>query len=186
MANPADLLDQAEHWIWDFGGTICFPALPWSSFFHQAPEPIKRLRQDHPQADLAQFHQLLAQQHPDQVELFMAYRRWFESQLLSFEINSLVLPYLDQADKRHYIWSNNMLSTIEWGLKQFHLTDKFNWISATDNMLELKPAPAGFYLIQKHFTQVRAENSLMIGDSETDRLAAARVNLPFVWVQQLS
>ena len=172
--------------IWDFGDTLAYLDLPWERFFVLAPAQIAQIQAQYLPQNLKQLHQLIDKQYPNLRSTFLQYRSWFETQLISpVRLNPTAINWLTRLPQTlHYIWSNNMLSTIESVLTDFDLLTQFKFIAATDNMHQLKPDPAGFEIIQQQF-QFPTTSCLMVGNPPIDQIAAKQAGIAFLDVDNL-
>jgi phosphoglycolate phosphatase len=77
------------------------------------------------------------------------------------------------------LWTNNAREVTALALDRFDLTPHFDLIVTRDEMGALKPAPDGWSVIGPHF-DVRESESVVVGDSWVDGLAAAKAGVPFI------
>ncbi len=82
-----------------------------------------------------------------------------------------------------YIWTSNTHSTTERVLSDLGIRRKIRQIVARDHVKKIKPDPEGFHLIQAA-ENLPADQFLLIGDSDYDRLAAANAGIGFMHVAE--
>ncbi len=77
------------------------------------------------------------------------------------------------------LWTNNAREVAEIALGRFGLLPHFDLVVTRDEMGALKPAPAGWSVIARHFG-TRETEAVVVGDSWVDGLAADKAGVPFI------
>jgi phosphoglycolate phosphatase-like HAD superfamily hydrolase len=76
------------------------------------------------------------------------------------------------------VWTNNAREVTFAALDRFDLAGRLDLVVTRDEMARLKPHPAGWDVIARHFGAVR--DAVVVGDSWVDGLAATAAGVPFV------
>lgn len=76
------------------------------------------------------------------------------------------------------VWTNNAREVALAALARFGLAARLDLVVTRDEMARLKPDPAGWEVIARHFGAVR--DAVVVGDSWVDGLAASAAGVPFV------
>lgn len=76
------------------------------------------------------------------------------------------------------VWTNNAREVTLAALRRFELGAQLDLVVTRDEMARLKPDPAGWDVITRHFGAVR--DAVVVGDSWVDGLAATAAGVPFV------
>ena len=76
------------------------------------------------------------------------------------------------------VWTNNAREITVAALDRFALTARLDLVVTRDEMARLKPDPAGWDVIIRHFGAVR--DAVVVGDSWVDGMAATQAGVPFV------
>ena len=76
------------------------------------------------------------------------------------------------------VWTNNAREVTLAALGRFELAAQLDLVVTRDEMVRLKPDPAGWDVIARHFGAVR--DAVVVGDSWVDGLAATAAGVPFV------
>jgi phosphoglycolate phosphatase len=76
------------------------------------------------------------------------------------------------------VWTNNAREITLAALDRFALTARLDLVVTRDEMARLKPDPAGWDVISRHFGAVG--DAVVVGDSWVDGMAATQAGVPFV------
>ena len=76
------------------------------------------------------------------------------------------------------VWTNNAREITLAALDRFALTARLDLVVTRDEMARLKPDPAGWDVITRHFGAVG--DAVVVGDSWVDGMAATQAGVPFV------
>lgn len=76
------------------------------------------------------------------------------------------------------MWTNNAREVTLAALGRFGLVARLDLVVTRDEMARLKPDPAGWNVIARHFGAVG--EAVVVGDSWVDGLAATAAGVPFV------
>jgi len=76
------------------------------------------------------------------------------------------------------VWTNNAREVTLAALRRFGLGAQLDLVVTRDEMARLKPDPAGWDVITRHFGAV--PDAVVVGDSWVDGLAATAAGVPFV------
>ncbi len=186
-----------KHLIFDFDETLFTLFLPWEVYFkeiaHKLFELDPSLKTFLHGKSLNDVENEAVRRHGEvAVKLRREYAAFFEKEYLrGVEEHHALTDFIRQASseksadgapKYHlYLWTTNMLSTVEPVLIKAGLREHFTTLVTKSDIELTKPEPEGFYQIFNSQTQ-KKEDYLMIGDSSNDAGAAKNAGIEFFQV----
>jgi len=87
--------------------------------------------------------------------------------------------------KFHTAISTNLTDTMKHLLREFRLSDRFDYVVTSLDVERPKPAPDPLFKILAHFN-AHPQQALFVGDSEVDASTAHAAGVPFVAYRNLS
>ena len=120
--------------------------------------------------------------HPDKFKLIYSFRDEIESQVAYNHdpVNETVNFLKVKSNRKYFIISNNLHSTIIAGLNQLGLLDCFVKVIGIDDVQSPKPSTKSLSLLGKTTNDIK-NKSLFIGDSDfTDGRLCLKAKIPFI------
>lgn len=175
--------------IFDFDGTIGTLVIDWTSWRNDIKDLIHEFDPDTHVA-------LESIRHANQNDLIQKYGAEFREKLntvnehselnlvTAFNVNKSILDFINNTNKKLYCWSSNSRKTLEKHLGEVGILGRFEKIISRENTYLLKPDNEGFKFIYN--PEIPKEAYLLVGDLDTDRVAAQRSGIDFLHVDDFS
>lgn len=176
-----------KYLIFDFDETIAKIEMDWSGwhvgmadiyrqFDHQKVEDYSSDEHNRYNSYVEKFGQEL-------VEKIKKFNVEYESRMTrGLSSNPELIEFIKQASEfEMFVYSSNSKSTVERGLRELEIADKFELVVSRDEVIYIKPNPEGFGLILD--PNVSKSEYLMIGNSHADRIAAESAGIDFYLVE---
>ena len=171
-------LNKYKYIIFDFDGTIVNLHIDWRGLkntlarmfnldFHLLNEDLKKLNED---------------------ELMVAFKiiEKYEG-IAKYEVNSKLVRYICENNKKYAIFSDNMMLTISKILTKLGIKNKFELIVSKDSVSNFKPNEEGIIKILNHFdiNNSKKREVIYVGDDKKDEIVAKKVNIKFFNIRKL-
>lgn len=181
-ANPKKVL------ILDFDNTIFHLDLPWDVYNRGVLKVVANLDPEWAVANLDSTNFvnnvldiIIAKHGPKVRDQINAYAQKFEHEnLRNYQENPELITFIEENYQNYdlYLWTSNMLATVEPILSRYDLDSCFKKLITRDSVNLIKPYPDGFEIIHKAQPLEKSEY-LMIGDSKADKDAASTAGIDF-------
>ncbi|MCS7228385.1 MAG: HAD-IA family hydrolase, partial [Endomicrobia bacterium] len=99
--------------------------------------------------------------------------------VVNYKVNSWLVDYVSKNNKKYFIISNNLSSTIAYVLNEIGISNRFKSIIGIDRVSLSKPNPEAFDIIKNMLV---SSKTVFIGDTEKDRIFAQNCNITFIFV----
>ncbi|MDL1957405.1 MAG: HAD family hydrolase [Candidatus Desulfofervidus auxilii] len=173
MGTLEQELNKYKYIIFDFDGTIVNLHVDWRGLkntlarmfnldFHSLNEGLKKLDKD---------------------ELTIAFKVIEKYENTSrYEVNSKLVRYIRENNKKYAIFSDNMVLTISKILTELGIRSKFEIIVGKDSVNNFKPSEEGIIKILNHFgiNNSKKREVIYVGDDKKDEAIARKVNVKFL------
>lgn len=179
-----------RHLIFDMDGTLFDLHIDWAgymdglyrAFAPVAPDYARYLAQD----EFAFTNAVVSRYGEPAKQMYRDYNREFERAHFRGATEHTVLADFIRTHPgyRYYLWTSNSRATVLPVLERAGLASSFSAIAACDDTMLLKPDAEGFAFF--NLAQEQKESTLMIGDSEADRGAAASCGISFISVHEIT
>jgi HAD superfamily hydrolase (TIGR01549 family) len=174
-----------KYLIFDFDETIAMIDMDWSQYHARMAEIYKKFdsKRHHPAFYSYDGYNDFVREHGEEVmRLIKTANSQYEQEMgQGFIPNHKLIKFINQADGfRMFVYSSNSRTTVERGLIELSIKDRFEQIVSRDDVSYIKPDPEGFGLI--YDPNIPKEDYLMIGNSSTDREMAEAVGIDFYLV----
>jgi len=173
------------HLIFNFDGTLAYLDAPWAEAAELIRDELRELDEElwarHGYKVSAQFQNELVRKHGKKgLDILLQHLPLFEMQYAQNVTHNKALAKQIQdfrGEYSMYIWSSNSRQLIETVLEAAGMQGWFDKIVTRNDVRYLKPNPEGFM----HIYDMRVPESeyVLIGDSATDRAAAAAAEIDF-------
>lgn len=189
-----NIINKYKYFIFDFDKTIATVDIDWSKWHFGAGNIYKKFEpnfNDHLKGKKV-FHLQndMYVKYGSELKLEMdKYTRDFEKNethgFIPVQKTIDLIRLLNDNNKKLYVWSSNDLATIKKGLIDLQLEKYFEKIVSRDMVDLLKPYDDGFI---KYFKGLggELEEYLMIGDSDSDRMAAENSGIDYLNVTEIN
>jgi HAD superfamily hydrolase (TIGR01549 family) len=190
MRSPAtNLFEPYRLVVFDFDGTLCDLPVDWDA--------LKQTLSDHFQERhrvsidfrrLAEGKSSVAERLGIEAvrEAVTIQEQWEIQAAQSAQIEKSISDLITElrADTKHLaVFSANTTAAIRAVLSRHNLEDHFSLIVGCDSVTHTKPDPEGLRLILHHHNAEPSE-TVMIGDTDYDLLAATAADVPFIHIDR--
>lgn len=187
-----------KYLIFDFDETLFTLHLPWGEYLEDTYDLLKAYNADFfvkeaisNETNFQLINKFTREFGPEPRDITLAYAKKFEvEKLTGVSPCKEQLAFLDAQHKNYdlFVWTSNCTTTIEPILKEKGYHSMFKHIIGRDSVTYCKPDPDGFnqikeFVVEHIDSNVKLEDFLMIGDSNSDEGAAYHSNIDFFRVQ---
>lgn len=179
---------KKTHLIFDFDETLLRLNLPWDKCLGELPKDpdvassglIEQYSKG--QVSLSELQNRLVERFGRGMytKICENNERFETTQITGIDTYPELVEFVRDLHSREYIvylWSSNTKKAVIDALRQIHLDDTFENMATRNDVLLLKPEPAGFYFLSDK--KDNPQDYLMIGNSDNDKRAAKAAGIDF-------
>lgn len=175
-----EILDKFDNLIFDFDGTLVKLNIDWNSLKKETDELCLNLN-----IDISMFNYFnekvdFLKSLGEKGRIMEIIRKYEQPNgVVNYKVNSWLVDYVSKNNKKYFIISNNLSSTIAYVLNEIGISNRFKSIIGIDRVSLSKPNPEAFDIIKNMLV---SSKTVFIGDTEKDRIFAQNCNITFIFV----